>query len=106
MAELRHLGGALSRPDPQGGALSWLDGQFLALGVGLDPDPAVQPQVRADAARFLAALDPWITGREYLPMLDDRTDIRKAFPPAIQDRLSAVRRSVDPHGLFLDPHHL
>jgi FAD/FMN-containing dehydrogenase len=106
MAELRHLGGALSRPDPLGGALSWLDGQFLALGVGLDPDPAVQPQVRADAARFLAALDPWITGREYLPMLDDRTDIRKVFPPAVQDRLSAVRRSVDPHCLFLGPHHL
>jgi FAD/FMN-containing dehydrogenase len=106
MAELRHLGGALSRPDPAGGALSWLDGQFLALGVGLDPDPAVQPQVREDAARFLAALEPWVTGREYLPMLDDRTDLRKVFPPAVQGRLSAIRRSVDPHGLFLAPHHL
>lgn len=106
MVELRHLGGALSRPDPAGGALSWLDGQFLALGVGLDPDPAVQPQVREDAARFLAALEPWVTGREYLPMLDDRTDLRKVFPPAVQGRLSAIRRSVDPHGLFLAPHHL
>jgi FAD/FMN-containing dehydrogenase len=106
MAELRHLGGALSRPDPAGGALSWLDGEFLALGVGLDPDPAVQPQVRGDAARFLAALEPWVTGREYLPMLDDRTDLRKVFPPAVQGRLSAIRRSVDPHGLFLAPHHL
>jgi FAD/FMN-containing dehydrogenase len=106
MVELRHLGGALARPDPAGGALAWLDGQFLALGVGLDPDPKAQPQVRADAARFLAALDPWVTGREYLPMLDDRTDARKAFPPGVQDRLSAVRQAVDPHGLFLAPHHL
>ncbi len=106
MTELRHLGGALSRPDPMGGALAWLDGQYLALGVGLDSDPAVQPQVREDAARFLSALDPWVTGREYLPMLDERTDMRKAFPPAVQERLTAVRGAVDPHGLFLAPHHL
>jgi hypothetical protein len=39
-------------------------------------------------------------------MLDDRTDARKAFPPGVQDRLSAVRQAVDPHGLFLAPHHL
>ena len=106
MVELRHLGGALSRPDPAGGALSWLDGQFLALGVGLDPDPAVQPQVREDAARFLAALESWVTGREYLPMLDDRTDLRKVFPPAVQGRLTAIRGAVDSHGLFLAPHDL
>lgn len=106
MVELRHLGGALSRPDPAGGALSWLDGQFLALGVGLDADPAVQPQVRADAARFLAALDPWGTGRQYLPMLDDRSDVRTALPPGAPGRLAAIRRAVDPRGLFLAPHRL
>ena len=61
--------------------------------------------VRADAARFLAALEPWVTGREYLPMLDDRTDTRKAFPPAVYPRLSAVRRAADPDALFLAPHH-
>jgi FAD/FMN-containing dehydrogenase len=106
VAELRQLGGAVSRPDPAGGALSCLVGNFLALGLGLDDDPAVQPQVRADAARFLAALEPWATGRQYLPMLDDRTDTRKAFPPEVQARLAVIRRAVDPHGLFLDPHHL
>jgi len=102
-AELRQLGGTLSRPDPDGGALNALDGAFLALGLGLGggEDPAAQ---RDDAARFLAALEPWATGGHYLPMLDDRTDTRKAFPPGVHARLSAIRRSVDPRGLFLAPH--
>lgn len=106
MTELRQLGGALSRPDPAGGALSALDGNFLALGLGLGGDPATWPRLRADAARFLAALEPWATGRQYLPMLDDRTDTRKAFAPEVQARLSAIRRTVDPHGLFIAQHHV
>jgi hypothetical protein len=105
-AELRQLGGAVSRPHPDGGALSFLDGRFLALGLGLgggdDDDWARQ---REDAARFLAAVEPWATGRQYLPMLDDRTDTRKVFPPGVHARLSAVRRAADPRNLFLAPHH-
>ena len=104
VAELRQLGGALARPAPAGGALSSLDGEFLALGLGLDGDPAVWPQLRADAARFLQAVEPWASGAQYLPMLDDRTDTRKAFPPGVHARLSAIRRAVDPDGLFVAPH--
>src|SRR6201999_1900575 len=79
-AEVRPLGGALSRPDPDGGVLAGLDGQFLVLGLGLDEDPATWPGMREDAARMLAALVPWTTEREYLPMLDDVSDPRKAYP--------------------------
>jgi FAD/FMN-containing dehydrogenase len=103
MAELRQLGGALSRTDPDGGILSALDGSFLALGVGLEADPASWPRQREDAARFLAAVQPWAT-REYLPMLDDSSDTRKAFPPDVHARLSAIRVRVDPQGLFMAPH--
>ncbi|ADB74337.1 FAD-binding oxidoreductase [Geodermatophilus obscurus] len=104
VAELRQLGGALSRPDPAGGALSSLDGRFLALGLGLEGGMGDWAQLRADAAAFLAALEPWTRGRHYLPMLDDRVDTRKAFPPGVHARLSAIRRRVDPGELFLDPH--
>jgi hypothetical protein len=105
-AELRQLGGVLARPDPDGGALSYLDGAFLALGLGLGLEgaPPDWPQQRAAAARFLEALEPWATGRHYLPMLDDRTDTRKVFPPGVHARLAAIRRSVDPGNLVLAPH--
>ena len=101
VAELRQLGGAVSRPDPAGGALDYLDGEFLALGLVLGEDAF---DVRDDAARFLAALGPWATGRQYLPMLDERTDTRKVFAPGVHARLSAIRRAVDPGRLFLAPH--
>ncbi len=104
VAELRQLGGALARPAPGGGALSRLDGQFLALGLGLGGDPDVWPQLRADAARFLDALEPWATGVHYLPMLDDPTDTRKAFPPDVHARLAQIRRACDPNRLFVPPH--
>ncbi|HEY0126376.1 MAG TPA: FAD-binding oxidoreductase [Blastococcus sp.] len=106
-AELRQLGGALARPDPDGGALAALDGEFLALGLGLGGgDDDAWARQREDAARFLAAVEPWATGRQYLPMLDARTDTRKVFPPGVHARLSAVRRAVDPGGLFLAAHDL
>lgn len=104
IAELRQLGGALSRPVAGAGILSALEGQFLALGVGLGGPAEDWPRRFADADRFLAAVEPWTTGRRYLPMLDDSIDTRKAFPPAVHARLTALRRSVDPQGLFLAPH--
>ena len=104
-AELRQLGGALARPAPDGGALSFLDGQFLALGLGLGGGNEEDwERQREDAARFLAAVGPWATGRQYLPMLDDTTDTRKVFPPGVHARLSAIRRAADPGNLFLAPH--
>jgi FAD/FMN-containing dehydrogenase len=104
IAELRQLGGALGRPDPDGGALSYLDGAFLALGVGFEGSPEDWAAQRVSAAAFLDALEPWATGRKYLPMHDDRVDTRKVFPPGVHARLSAIRRDVDPRGLFVEPH--
>jgi FAD/FMN-containing dehydrogenase len=104
IAELRHLGGALATPDPDGGILSSLDGAFLALGVGIGDEEESWSQQYADAARFLGAVEPWGTGRTYLPMLDEVSDTRKAFAPDVHARLSAIRRSVDPEGLFMGPH--
>jgi FAD/FMN-containing dehydrogenase len=104
-AELRQLGGALARPDPAGGALAALDGQFLVLGLGLGgADDGEWARQREDAGRFLSAVEPWATGRQYLPMLDQRTDTRKVFPPGVHARLSAVRHAVDPGDLFLATH--
>jgi FAD/FMN-containing dehydrogenase len=106
-AELRQLGGALARPAADGGALAALDGRFLALGLGLGgTDEEEWERQRADAGRFLSALAPWATGRQYLPMLHERTDTRKVFAPGVHERLSAVRRAVDPGELFLAAHQV
>jgi FAD/FMN-containing dehydrogenase len=103
VTEFRQLGGALHRPDDSA-ALASLDGEFLVLGFGLRMDPAEWAAAREQAVHMLDALQPWQTGREYLPMLDDRIDTRKAFPPGVHARLSALRAAVDPGRLFVGPH--
>jgi FAD/FMN-containing dehydrogenase len=103
VAEFRQLGGALRRPDPRS-ALASLDGEFLVLGLALGDDPAQWHRLRDDAVRLLRALEPWTTGRQYLPMLDDATDTRKAFPPEVHSRLATLRAAVDPDRLFVGQH--
>lgn len=103
VAEFRQLGGALRRADPRS-ALGSLDGEFLVLGLALGDDPTEWDRLRGDAARLLQTLDPWTTGRQYLPMLDDQTDTRKAFPPGVHTRLAALRAAVDPDRLFVGQH--
>ena len=115
VAELRQLGGALSRSEPGSGALAQLDGAFLALGVAMSELPGGDgagdgmrgpEDLRAEPGRLLTRLQPWATGQQYLPMLDERTDTRKAFAPHVHRRLSTLRRAVDPQGLFLAQHRV
>jgi hypothetical protein len=103
VAEFRQLGGALRRPDP-GSALASLDGEFLVLGLALGDDPAEWGRLRDAAALLLSALEPWTTARQYLPMLDDATDTRKAFPPGVHARLATLRAVLDPERLFVGQH--
>lgn len=100
--ELRQLGGALSRPG-RSGALERMDGSFLVLGVGTDTG-AGWAAVREDAYRVMSALQPWATESAYLLMADEKVDERRGWPAASWQRLAALRRSADPHGLFVPPH--
>ena len=104
IAELRQLGGALRRSPDGAGALDALDGGFLALGIGIHEDPAGMEQHRVDASRLLDALGPWAGGRQYLAMQDRLTDSRKALSPEAHARVSAIRATADPGGLFLAQH--
>lgn len=105
-AEVRQLGGAMSRPSPRGGAMDRINGAFLVLTVGSGELPggggwAVQ---RKDSDRILNAVEPWGTGAVYLSMVDDRADESRAVPNATWDRLSRIRSAADPDGLFVLPH--
>ena len=101
--ELRQLGGALSRPAPRGGALDRMDGSFIVLGVGVDTG-AGWPAVRADADRVMDALRPWATESAYLLMSDETVAERRGRPTPAWERLTALRTTVDPGGLFVPPH--
>lgn len=105
MVELRHLGGALSRPSPDAGALATLDGSFLLHAAGIVPTRDLEPTVHAAAADVVSALRPWHTGRCYVNFAESRpADPRRLFPAGVHMRLTAVKAAVDPEDMFLANH--
>ncbi|MFC5379358.1 FAD-binding oxidoreductase [Aquipuribacter nitratireducens] len=100
VSELRHLGGALARRARDGGALDHLPFGYLAFFVAVAPTPEVAALGAADVARVREALGQLSTGRELLNFAEGPVDASTAFDAAAWERLRAVRRSVDPTGLF------
>lgn len=97
-AEIRHLGGALARPEPGNGALSHLDASYAMFAVGIPFTPEVMVQLQADTARIVAALEPWSRGRSYLNFAESSTDTRTAYAPGTYARLQEVKARYDASG--------
>ncbi len=104
VAELRQLGGALARPVVGGGAVSHLDGAFLAFGTGMVVGPEMAGRVAADVAGLQAALAPWTGDRRFLSFTEDAVDPRDAYEEQTWRQLAAVRSAVDPDGVFVANH--
>jgi FAD/FMN-containing dehydrogenase len=103
-AELRQLGGALGRPDPTGGALAGLDGQFLTFAGAMVFDADSAARGLADAARLGEALAPFDNGRAYLNFAETPVSTRSAYGVDRWERLTRLRAVVDPDGLFAANH--
>lgn len=101
MVELRQLGGALARAPRGHGALTSLPAGYsmFASGavIGADARQAIDAQLDALRAR----LAPWTTPRALLSSAPAGTDPSEGFDAETWERLSAVRETFDPSGLFL-----
>jgi FAD/FMN-containing dehydrogenase len=95
-AELRQLGGALARRTPGGGAIGATDAAFAGFFLGIAPTPEAADAVRRDAARAVAALEPWAAGRELPTFAEHRDGTRRCYDGADWERLVALRGQVDP----------
>jgi FAD/FMN-containing dehydrogenase len=104
LAELRQLGGALSRPHPEAGALPQLEGQFLLFGAAIAAGPELAAQGREDAAQLVAAMTPYANRRPYLNFAERPLDVSRSYPDSTWRRLVDVRAAVDPDGRFLANH--
>jgi hypothetical protein len=93
-------------PRPGGGAVSHLDGQFLAFAGGVVMGPETALQVGADTAAFTRALAPWTSGRTYLNFAEDAVDPRQAYDASTWRQLVAIRSVVDPNGTFVANHRV
>jgi hypothetical protein len=102
--EVRHLEGALGRPDPNGGALSHLEAPYVVYAVGAVTSQEAVASIddRVDAIR--SSLAPWLSGSAYFHFAERGVDKRALYPAGVYERLARVRADVDPEGLFRARH--
>ncbi len=102
--EIRHLGGAVGRPDPEGGALDHIAAGFGVFAVGMAPTP----EAKAGVNEALDGVDQAFAGCRsstgYLNFADRPTNVAKAFPPGAAPRLAEVKRAYDPDDVFQSNH--
>jgi FAD/FMN-containing dehydrogenase len=103
-AEIRHVGGALARPQPHHGALSTLDAEYLTFAVGMVLDEDMYRANRSQLDRVAEALGPYDNGRSYLNFAERRIDPARFYTPSVYRRLRQVKRAFDPADLFRANH--
>jgi FAD binding domain len=104
LAELRQLGGALARPDENGGALSHLDAEFVMFGVGLPMTPELGQAIEAQLDRLHAAMEPWAADGGYFNLAERPCAADTILPADVCARLAEVKRRYDPDGMIVSNH--
>lgn len=105
-AELRHLGGAIARPDADGGALSHVPGEYALLCVAMAPTPQAAVAGKAAGFAVVRSLAPWSLPHLVATFAENRVDSGRLFDGADSARLSQVRDRVAPGSVFVANHAL
>jgi FAD binding domain len=97
--EIRHLDGALGRPDPNGGVLSRLASPYVVYAVGV-PTDAGAAAIEERIGEIRAAAEPWLSPTTYLNFAGHDVEASALYPDGVHDRLAEIRAALDPEGLF------
>ncbi|MEA2290822.1 MAG: hypothetical protein QOD55_2819, partial [Solirubrobacteraceae bacterium] len=102
--ELRQLGGAISVPPAEHGALAKVSGAFALFAVGLPMDAEAGAAIHAHLGRLTDAMDPWDAGRRYLNFTERPSEATAFFPEATYRRLRAAKSAYDAGDVFVSNH--
>ena len=102
--EIRHLEGALGRPDPNGGVLSHLEAPYVMYSVGALMGPVTAAAVEARLGAIRGAASAWLSKSTFFNFADGDVDPSDLYPAGAFGRLAAIRSQVDPDGLFRARH--
>ncbi|MBF6355155.1 FAD-binding oxidoreductase [Nocardia higoensis] len=105
-AELRHLGGAIARPDANGGALSHIPGEYALLCVAVAPTPQAAVAGKAAGFAVVRAMAPWSLPHLVATFAENRVDSGRLFDGEDWARLSQLRDTVAPGSVFVANHAL
>ena len=98
-AEIRHLGGAIARPDACNGA-AHIDAEYMSFAASMAATPDMAAKAEQDLAQLDEALEPFSSARKYLNFTETPSAPGEFFEKATLDRLRAVKAQVDPDGIF------
>jgi hypothetical protein len=104
LAEVRQLGGALSRSAEKGGALDKLDCEFVVFGVGMMMDPVMRDPIEGQLDKLVDAMKPWAAEGGYFNYAERPADVDAILPAETCKRLAHVKRSWDPDELIRANH--
>jgi hypothetical protein len=100
VVQLRHLGGALARQSEDEGPHGPITEQYSLFALGVPAVPDLVPAIEAAFAAVRGAVAPAMTERTFFTFRGADSDASTCFSPGAQDRLRAVKRSVDPDGVL------
>jgi len=103
-AELRHLGGAFGVPDPDGGVLSHVPGEYALFCVAMAPTPQAAVAGRAAAFTVVRALGAWSRTSLVPTFTETRVDPSRFYDGEDWARLCRLRDVVDPERLLVANH--
>jgi FAD/FMN-containing dehydrogenase len=104
LTEIRHMGGALSRPAESGGALSHLDAHFAMFGIGMPMTPELGQAIEAHHDRLHDAMESWAADGGYFNFAERPCDANAILPADVCARLGEVKRQYDPDGRIVGSH--
>jgi hypothetical protein len=102
--EVRHLGGALGRPDPNGGVLAQLEAPYAVYSLGIASSRRAGVAIDERLAEVRDAADPWLSRRRYFNFAERDVDPVSFYAHGDYGRLTAIRERVDPAALFRAKH--
>jgi len=102
--EVGHLGGALARPAPGGGAQPSIDANYLVVAVGAAPTPDLAGAARAQVQAVKDALGPWHAGYDYYNFEETPAPASAVLPPACYRRLQEIKAAYDPGQAIISAH--
>jgi hypothetical protein len=98
--QIRHLGGALTEPDPGGGVAGTVTMPFLATAVAITPDPDAAAAAMVAFAELDRVLGPATSIGLPFNALGPGDSPSRTFSPADLDRLRRLKRERDPHNII------
>jgi FAD binding domain len=102
--EVGHMGGALARPAPGGGAQPSIDANYLLVAVGAMSAPDLAAAARAQVHAVMDTLGPWHAGYDYYNFEETPAPASAVLPPASYRRLQKIKAAYDPGQAIVSAH--